>query len=573
MASSAEEVEEVEPELFFMLYNSAHTAFWPQKSAVALQGTINKKNFDFVESEGWLRHLETYDKQRTIKDSLETHYFALVKRNKTTKKLENLAHCKIVPGIGVTIPLSERHYLEAGEHLIVKTATQAALAFLSPTNTEQSSNQYLQEKEGYYTINPSKDAAEIIQFYGPLEGGLMLTVGLYLLASYPKNDEALQKLNSPFLRSKSDRFTEDDQTNFLNIFKQRIFYATSWASSIPLFCIQGLNEAYNRCFVVVHPDGLENWLDDNIAKNDPYSVFNQETNRYESTDLENSKKWRKNAKNQWDKIYPLWQKHMQDIIGKNGNLKAGHEEFVHSQCSEIESIFRIIAEAVGADPFKLGPIVGDLDEHLEKLKVFQAFLLPPYCQEDDGFFLEKVVNFLESKQSSITQKNAVESAIRKLFKTDKSTKISLDFLKGSISLRYNSKPDSIYAFYRDLCDSTGENYPPILRKDPYHFAAQMVINIRDYALERFNIDIFKIEFLGPTLQPVFPNGYLPAFWQQIEEKAEELRGHLGGAETTEMEDQETEKLKKCSFFRKKLPELTPEQISMSTFYSAALKDR
>jgi hypothetical protein len=378
--------EEASAEYSLMLFSSAHISYWSQESLKGLQRRISERNYRFLKRLGWLRHSTIYEGQKIVKDAPGTYYLALIK-GKEEGKREEVAHFKIVPkskqGVGVTSGLIERHFEIAAEQLIAQEAARSAFALFSPTNTETFSDKYLiKEEGGYYTINPSEDAAEIIQFCGAPEDVVALLLGLGLIGAYPKTDEAIEKLSSPF--KKNDNFTLEDQENFLNIFRQRIFYGTSGASSIPFFFIQGLNEAYRLCFVDCDPNGLNSYMSEIIKKNNPYRAFNEETETYEPTDFNNCEKWERNTHNQWSNIYSLWQERMKDIIKNKENIsyEAAHNAFVR-KFSQKTTVASLIAEAVGFDPLPLGPIVMDLDE-VKEPEFFRSHLWSPYALSTQG---------------------------------------------------------------------------------------------------------------------------------------------------------------------------------------------
>ena len=383
MVTSAKEAS---AEYSLVLYSSAQISYW-SRHVRDLQTEIGEKNYLFLEKVGWIVHYKNngkiYEGQKIIKDEPETFYLVLIK--KINGKWEHVAHFKIAPQGDVTSAIGQNHFQRTAEQLIAQEAARSGFGIFSERNTNTFSDRYLKEKGGYYTINPSENAAEIIQFCGDKKYVLALLLGAYMLATY----EDIEKLILPSFIKKDptpQEITEGEQAkkHFLNIFKQRIFYGTSGASSVPSFFISGLNRAFGL-WGKFKTYGLKDYIDDIIQTDNPYKIFqgfdevDKEKKLYEITDTENSDKWEKNTKAQWEKILALWEEHMETVSQQDsvttGDLKKAHQTFVGT-LSQIDSVASFIAEVVGSDPPPLGPIVEDLNKLGE---YYRAFLWPPFA--------------------------------------------------------------------------------------------------------------------------------------------------------------------------------------------------
>jgi hypothetical protein len=420
-----------------VLYSSAHTSYWPKLSR-DLQIAISEKNYLFLQKVGWISHYKSYKGMNVIQDQPETFYLALIK--KQGGKTEHVAHFKIAPKGEVTEAIAENHFKAAAEQLITFEAARSGFAIFSPNNREDNKDyqNYLLKKKGYYSINNSKDAAEIIQFCGDKKYVLPLLLGIYMIGTYPK--ESIQNLRIPVFRKNRtpsrEEMEEGEQAkdNFLNIFKQRIFYGTSGASSAPHLFITGLNKAFNL-WEQFKTDGLSDYINTIIQKNNPY----------ETDDLENRDKWEEHTKKLWKETLNLWESHMRKVTEKKTRTKEDFKEAHHNfiqNISQINSVASFIAEVVGIDPFSLGPILSDLNQPED---YYRAFLWPPFA---------------------------------------------------------------------------------LSTKEPYHFGAEMFKQIYEYVHKELSIDFSQVHLVGPTLKPVFPEGYHESFCRQQLDQAESLKDHL-----------------------------------------------
>ena len=377
MVTSAEEAS---AEYSLMLFSSAHISYW-SKPVRELQRAISEKNYLFLEKANWLHHYKDtnriYPGQNIIIDDPETFYLALIK--KANGKREHVAHFKIAPQGEVTSGIGQNHFQRTAEQLIGQEAARSGFGIFSKRNTNTFSGRYLKEQGGYYTINPSEDAAEIIQFCGDKKYVLALLLGAYMLGTY----EDIEKLILPSFIKKDPTEQEraegeQAKNHFLNIFKQRIFYGTSGASSAPSLFINGLNAAF-RLWGKFKTYGLNEYIYNIIQADNPYKVFNEEKETYEITDSNNSDKWENNTKAQWEKILALWENHMETVSERDSvtteDLKKAHQTFVDN-LSQINSVALFIAKVVGIDPVPLGSIVEDLNEPGE---YYRAFLWPPFA--------------------------------------------------------------------------------------------------------------------------------------------------------------------------------------------------
>ena len=435
MVSSAEEGL---PEYSLVLYSSAHTSYWSQESFRDLQRKISEKNYLFLEKVGWRRHYQPYEGMNVIQDQQETFYLALIK--KQGSKTEHVAHFKIAPKGEVSRAIAKNHFQTAAEQLITLEAARSGFAIFSPNNREDNKDyqDYLLKEEGYYSISNSKDAAEIIQFCGDKKYVLPLLLGIYMIGTYPK--ESIQNLRIPLFRKNRNPTTEEIEegeqakNNFLNIFKQRIFYGTSGASSAPPLFITGLNKAFSL-WGQFKTDGLSDYINPIIQKDNPYGT----------DDPANRDKWEEHTKKQWQETLNLWESHMAKVIEKKPitteDFEKAHHDFVQN-ISRINSVASFIAEVVGIDPFSLGPILPDLNQPKD---YYRAFLWPPFA---------------------------------------------------------------------------------LSTKEPYHFGAEMFKKIYKYVREELSIDFSQVHLVGPTLKPVFPEGYHESFCRQQLDKAESLENHL-----------------------------------------------
>lgn len=376
---------EASAEYSLMLFSSAHISYW-SKPVRELQTDIGEKNYLFLEKVKWLRHYKEthniYAGQKIIIDDPETFYLALIK--KTNGKWEHVAHFKIAPQGEVTSAIGKNHFQQNAEQLIAREAARLGFGIFSKKNTHTFSDGYLEEKEGYYTINPSGDAAEIIQFCGDKTYVAALLLGAYMIGTC----EDTEKLMLPsFIKKNATeqerREGQQAQNHFLNIFKQRIFYGTSRASSAPSFFISGLNKAFKLC-EKFRPRGLDEFIYDIIQLDNPYkvNVFNPKTKKFEITEIidqDKSDAWEKHTNAQWEKIFALWENHMATASERGSvtkeELRQEHRTFV-DKLSQIDTIASFIAEVVGSDPPPLGPIVEDLDKPDD---YYRAFLWPPFA--------------------------------------------------------------------------------------------------------------------------------------------------------------------------------------------------
>ena len=381
MVTSAEEAS---AEYSLMLFSSAHISYW-SKPVRELQRAISEKNYLFLEKANWLHHYKDtnriYPGQNIIIDDPETFYLALIK--KANGKREHVAHFKIAPQGEVTSGIGQNHFQRTAEQLIGQEAARSGFGIFSKRNTNTFSDRYLKEKGGYYTINPSEDAAEIIQFCGDKKYVLALLLGAYMLGTY----EDIEKLILPSFIKKDPTEQEraegeQAKNHFLNIFKQRIFYGTSGASSVPSFFISGLNRAF-ELWGKFRIYGLNEFICDIIQLDNPYkvNVFNKETKKFEINDIidqDKSDQWERNTTEQWKKIFALWENHMTTASERGSvtieDLRQEHQTFV-GNLSQIDSVASFVAEVVGSDPPPLGPIVEDLNKPGE---YYRAFLWPPF---------------------------------------------------------------------------------------------------------------------------------------------------------------------------------------------------
>jgi hypothetical protein len=376
--------EEASAEYSLVVYSSAHISYW-SRHVRDLQTDIGEKNYLFLEKVGWIGHYKKngkiYEGQKIIKDEPETFYLALIKKS-GSKAAEHLAHFKIAPQGDVTGAIGQNHFEKTAEQLIAFEAARSGFGIFSKRNTNTFSDRYLKEKGGYYTINPSEDAAEIIQFCGDKKYVLPLLLGAYMMGTYPKED--INKLTIPsFKKNRNPTFEEEEEgrrakDNFLNIFNQKIFYGTSGASSVPSLFIAGLNEAF-RLWGNFKISGLNEYIDSILQKDNPYKVFNKEKKTYEITDPNNSDKWENHTKKQWEEILALWENHMAAVSEKKSvtteDFEKAHQNFV-GNLSQINSVASFIAKAVGIDPVPLGPILPDLNKPND---YYRAFLWPPFA--------------------------------------------------------------------------------------------------------------------------------------------------------------------------------------------------
>jgi hypothetical protein len=375
--------EEASAEYSLMLFSSALIPYW-SKPVRELQTEIGEKNYLFLEKVGWIGHYKKngkiYEGQKIIKDEPETFYLALIK--KSGSKTEHVAHFKIAPQGDVTGAIGQNHFRETAEQLIAFEAARSGFGIFSPKNRESFSDNYLIKKESYCNINPSEEAAEIIQFCGDKKYVLLLLLGAYMIGTYPKED--IEKLTIPSFRQSRTPTSDDTQeselakNHFLNIFKQRIFYGTSGASSAPSLFITGLNEAF-RLWGKFKIGGLNEYIDSILQKDNPYKVFDKEKKTYEINDPTNSDKWENHTKKQWEEILALWENHMAAVSEKKSvtteDFEKAHQNFV-GNLSQINSVASFIAKAVGIDPVPLGPILPDLNKPND---YYRAFLWPPFA--------------------------------------------------------------------------------------------------------------------------------------------------------------------------------------------------
>ncbi len=140
-----------------------------------------------------------------------------------------------------------------------------------------------------------------------------------------------------------------------------------------------------------------------------------------------------------------------------------------AQCEQVLELAKAVYDSASVG-------IAKIPEHLTKdfvLKVDEEEGRNFGLREDPVVFQKNLVSFpkwvgnfyevLRSEQLSSEQRNAVESAIRVLFKVNENTEISLDFLVEKISSKYDgSLQGAIYAFQEDLGDAMGDNYPPVL---------------------------------------------------------------------------------------------------------------
>jgi hypothetical protein len=436
--------EEASAEYSLMLFSSAHISYW-SKPVRELQRAISEKNYLFLQKADWLHHYKDtnriYPGQNIIIDDPETFYLALIK--KENGKREHVAHFKIAPQGEVTRGIGQNHFQKTAEQLIGQEAARSGFGIFSSRNTNTFSDRYLEEKEGgYYTINPSEDAAEIIQFCGEKKYVLPLLLGAYMIGLY----EDIEKLILPsFIKkdpTEQDRADgEQAKNHFLNIFRQRIFYGTSGASSAPPLFISGLNAAF-RLWGKFKTYGLSEYIYNIIQADNPYKVFNEEKETYEITDPENSDKWENNTKAQWEKILALWENHMETVSERDSvtteDLKRAHKTFVDN-LSQINSVALFIANVVGSDPPPLGSIVEDLNKPDE---YYRAFLWPPFAfstQAPYHFFSEMFRRMYESSRDELgidfSQVKLLGPNLSPVFPNDHEARFCEEELRNAARLR------------------------------------------------------------------------------------------------------------------------------------------
>ncbi len=391
MASSPEEVAKTAlAEYELMLFSSDAVQLFPDNHlSTSLQQQVIKQNARHLRLLGWDKHYKFHDgPSKGVIDKEGTLYLALIK-NQNGQKVP-VAQCKIAPAGEVMLSMAKNHFEIAAEQLVDNNITKTVLALFSGNHHENDDD--VIETNGVNGINPLKKGGELIQFFGDPkehpEYAVLLLLGTYLIGTYP--EQKIEQLTMPsFQKVKNPTPENSDKVKrakqfIKNTFKLNFFYGTSETGSIPLFFIQGLNEAYRLCSGY-HPIGFDSYMNDIIQKNNPYKILEESRNRkgrkYKIIDRTNSGKWEAHTRRRWSEIYILWQSHMKESIKKRNDPEAAHDEFIR-KVSEKTSVSDFVSKIVGIDPIPLGPNVLDpnLDsEHPYPLDSYQLCLYPPFA--------------------------------------------------------------------------------------------------------------------------------------------------------------------------------------------------
>lgn len=393
MISSAEEVaKRASAEYELMLFSSDAVQLFPDNHpSTRLQQQVITQNARHLRLLGWDKHYQFHDgPSKGVIDKEGTLYLALIKKNQNGEKVP-VAQCKIAPAGEVTTGMAKNHFETAAEQLVDNNITKTVLALFSGNHHENDDD--VIETNGVNEINPLKKGGELIQFFGDPkehpEYAILLLLGAYLIGTYP--EENIEQLKMPSFQRMRNPTQEDrnkvEQAKQLikNIFKLKFFYGISETSSIPLFFIEGLHEAFKLCCVEFAPSGLDRFMSRLIQKNNPYKILDKSQSgkkgHYKIINSRNSIKWEAHTQRRWREIYTLWQSHMKESTKKSNDPKAAHDEFVR-KVSEKTSISDFVSKIVGIDPIPLGPNVLDpnLDsEHPYPLDSYQLCLYPPFA--------------------------------------------------------------------------------------------------------------------------------------------------------------------------------------------------
>ena len=366
-----------------LLYSSVHGGIWSEKHR-RCQYDIEHRNWRLLR----YRRMDSYFNMEgfgCVIDDPTTFCLALLDERISRR---HFAHIKIDSLGTYSSKVANSQLVNAAEHVFSFDQTRVALenfatgslpgkcsdsVRLLPAQLDSTS---LCAVDDHYSVQPISGAAELTQSdYKRFEHLLVLLLGLYIIAAYPKEECDLQRLCIP--RHKLDRNYRNKCVNevhepislFRNIFRNKLFYAIAPSSSVPSFIPKGLSYAF-EC--------VNNFIFDTLA---PYvnTLINSE-NPHESP--VQRKKWFQYQWQQWDSIYAAWRATMSNrrLQGaSNQELSDAHFNFL-CQLSSLNSPVAAIAKVIDLDLLPLGPIFRDLhDGHYKRV-----YLAPPYVMPAVG---------------------------------------------------------------------------------------------------------------------------------------------------------------------------------------------
>ncbi|MEB3259766.1 MAG: hypothetical protein VKP63_03960 [Cyanobacteriota bacterium] len=224
--------------------------------------------------------------------------------------------------------------------------------------------------DGYYSLRPISVAAEINQHdCSRVDHLLVLLLGLYIIAAYPKGDDDLQCLcipRHPLERDEKIKCVNEASEPlalFRNIFRKKLFYAIARSPSVPSFIPAGLSYVF-YCVNNFIFDTLPLYVRALMRRANPHDCPIQR------------KTWFQYQWLQWEFIYAEWRKTMSRRRRQGAScqeLSDTHFNFLE-QLSNLNSPASAIAKVIDLDPLPLGPIFRDLHDGSYK----RAYLCPPY---------------------------------------------------------------------------------------------------------------------------------------------------------------------------------------------------
>ena len=298
------------------------------------------------------------------------------------KPRRHLAHIKIDSLGTYSSKVASAQHLHAAEHVFSVDQARVALenvAIGSHSGTcsdspkllpAQQDSTSLSSADGHYSLAPISVAAEFNQHdCSRVEHLLVLLLGLYIIASYPKEDGDLQRLCIPRHKlDHHDRIKCMNEANeplglFYNIFRKKLFYAIARSPSVPSFIPAGLSYAF-YCVNNFIFDTLPLYVRALIRIDNPHACPIQR------------KTWAQYQWQQWESIYAAWRATMTSRRRQGASpqeLSDTHVKFLE-QLSNLDSPVSAIAKVIELDPLPLGPIFRDLHDGYHK----RAYLCPPY---------------------------------------------------------------------------------------------------------------------------------------------------------------------------------------------------